>query len=527
MNKETALNIDQRSIKISDFVSARATEINSFTTTLKTKLASLNKLPFQLLPKHMRRRAMSHNKYRIPTRVRNKIKEEELLLKKPSTSRKHLRKARLLLSSYARRYKSSKWLETHLWHAKRMKMKDYFGYTIAETCRAKSSRAAYKYFKTDCLLYDLSYNFIFELKAASKERIIDFLSPFVDVSSKEWNSFCKNKDINQGSKKGYICLWNNNPQKLIQRCEYIIKPREAENSSFQVWFFLHPSSKESLDHILRDGNVNTEGIAYKIYEANFNIFHLIGPTSCNRLYWLLQNIAGSKEELALLKESPLIKAMPVIEDPGVYPRNFVLHLSLEKRKEAKLLNAPKTIIKHQEQSSLEEQENINDFVLGLASYKYTPSKEAANLELWNAPEIPPEDEHSLRFKTITRGRFTHRKKDYLNNLEEERKKKAQNAKNKSKKSKESAPPKTEIEEPALVEHQVDPNLKAMVEEIMTSQPGNKPQATGDMEEEKFPVEPEKKRIELIIMQDEGESQTCQGAGIKIVVPCGNGLFVWR
>jgi hypothetical protein len=29
-----------------------------------------NKLPYQSVPKHLRRRAMSHNRYRIPKRIR-------------------------------------------------------------------------------------------------------------------------------------------------------------------------------------------------------------------------------------------------------------------------------------------------------------------------------------------------------------------------------------------------------------------------------------------------------------------------
>jgi hypothetical protein len=31
-----------------------------------------NKLPQQHLSKHLRRRAMSHNRYRLPSRIRNK-----------------------------------------------------------------------------------------------------------------------------------------------------------------------------------------------------------------------------------------------------------------------------------------------------------------------------------------------------------------------------------------------------------------------------------------------------------------------
>jgi len=516
MNQDINLNIDQRSIKISDFITARATEVSSFTNLLKNKLATLNKLPFQLLPKHMRRRAMSHNKYRIPTRVREKVKEEDLLLKKPSRCRHSLRKSRFLLSAYARRNQSARWLETHIWHAKRMKMKEYFGYNVAETCRAKSGRAAYKYFKTDSLLYDLSYNFIFEMKTATKQTTIQFLAPFVDTSSNEWKQFCNNKDIEKGGKKGYLTLWNNNPRKLIQRCEYIIRPTIGSNTEFQIWFLLHPSSKAGLELILRDPNVNFEGIKYKCYEANFNIFHLIGPRACNKVHWLLQNISNSKQEFERIENNPLIKAMKFIEDPGVYPRNFVLHISLEKRHNGKLLNPPKNIMNRQEQSSLDAQEQINEFTIELASYRYNPSSDAPSFDLWEAPEIPGNDENSLRFKNITRGRYTHKKGNYLKAMEEERKIKAAKAKPKTGKKAKNIEIETEGVQIEEEEEKIPEDLKQVVQPILEEKV--------ELEE---PVVVESKKIEIIIMHEEGDSQTCEGSGLKIIVPCGQGLYIWR
>ncbi len=41
---------------------------------------------------------------------------------KRAICRRHIRRSKLLLSVYARRSQKAKWLETHLWHAKRMKM---------------------------------------------------------------------------------------------------------------------------------------------------------------------------------------------------------------------------------------------------------------------------------------------------------------------------------------------------------------------------------------------------------------------
>jgi hypothetical protein len=67
MAKECAsLNISD--IRVEDFLEARKKELNKFIHILNNKYSS--KVGFQLLPKHMRRRQMSHNPFRIPVRAR-------------------------------------------------------------------------------------------------------------------------------------------------------------------------------------------------------------------------------------------------------------------------------------------------------------------------------------------------------------------------------------------------------------------------------------------------------------------------
>lgn len=45
--------------------------------------------------------------------------------------RKHIRKISRLILSYKERHSKIKWLSTHLWAAKRMRMIDYYGYKVA------------------------------------------------------------------------------------------------------------------------------------------------------------------------------------------------------------------------------------------------------------------------------------------------------------------------------------------------------------------------------------------------------------
>lgn len=68
-------------VHVLDFAEARATELSCMVRALRSKGGS--KRTFQLLPRHMRRRAMSHNVKRLPRRLRSKAKSE--VIKKGTT----------------------------------------------------------------------------------------------------------------------------------------------------------------------------------------------------------------------------------------------------------------------------------------------------------------------------------------------------------------------------------------------------------------------------------------------------------
>ena len=63
-------------INVLDFAEARATELKNMTIALEAKPAEGGKRVFQQLPRHMRRRAMSHNIRRLPRRLQEKAARE-------------------------------------------------------------------------------------------------------------------------------------------------------------------------------------------------------------------------------------------------------------------------------------------------------------------------------------------------------------------------------------------------------------------------------------------------------------------
>jgi ribonuclease P/MRP protein subunit POP1 len=114
----------------------------------------------QSFPKSIRRRAMSHNRFRIPHKMRRKM-EDELIksenMQKLPKCRKHIRKRRHLIMAYQMRFGKMKWLSTHLWSSKRMRMMNYHGYKIAYTPNDKCFRSAYRQSRHNACLVDLSY----------------------------------------------------------------------------------------------------------------------------------------------------------------------------------------------------------------------------------------------------------------------------------------------------------------------------------------------------------------------------------
>ncbi|CDW89507.1 ribonucleases p mrp protein subunit pop1 containing protein [Stylonychia lemnae] len=147
-------------INIHKFLESRAYELRHFTNILQNKYTS--KLEHQLLPKHMRRRAMAHNYYRIPLRIRFKslmeIQPSEPEILSRSRCRKHRRKLRFLLNQYEMRQRQHKWTESHVWHAKRFRMKEFWGYKVAYKSNDKSGRTVYRLCqRNSACIYDQSY----------------------------------------------------------------------------------------------------------------------------------------------------------------------------------------------------------------------------------------------------------------------------------------------------------------------------------------------------------------------------------
>jgi ribonuclease P/MRP protein subunit POP1 len=113
---------------------------------------------------------MSHNLHRVPTRLREKAAREMADVRDPNDGKPHRRFRRrpsFLSRDHARRQTEKRWLETHIWHAKRMRMIERWGVVLAEKPNDKSIRSLYRAELTGCTIHDASYHDAIELRGSA------------------------------------------------------------------------------------------------------------------------------------------------------------------------------------------------------------------------------------------------------------------------------------------------------------------------------------------------------------------------
>jgi hypothetical protein len=167
-----------RQISVTEYTAARVSEMSDFARAVQDGTST--RRVYQTVPRHLRRRAMSHNAHRLPRKLRASALKEMAKMSKPDTpaaaaaaaasryseytvtratpkSRRARRAPATLLRARCRRAQKHTWLETHLWHARRMHMGSRWGYRVALRTTDKSSRALVRAAQHAAVAHDLSY----------------------------------------------------------------------------------------------------------------------------------------------------------------------------------------------------------------------------------------------------------------------------------------------------------------------------------------------------------------------------------
>ncbi|XP_067094443.1 ribonucleases P/MRP protein subunit POP1 [Osmerus mordax] len=241
-----------KAITASGFIKARAAEVTAMLKAVNKTTGSVH--AFGVLPKHMRRRAMSHNTKRLPCRLRevaNRMLEKSQKLgqkeKKPQSktkSRKARRRHGNLLLDFNRRQRKNVWLETHIWHAKRFHMAKRWGYCLGERPTYKCYRACYRAMSSHCLLQDLSYHCCLELRG--EEGLL--LAALAQLTCKDSGPTFAAAASLSGRRQGSTLVYRAGqaPAQPLGPVLFLWRPRTQDSTQRQLWLWIHPTLKQDL-----------------------------------------------------------------------------------------------------------------------------------------------------------------------------------------------------------------------------------------------------------------------------------------
>ncbi|KAJ8878099.1 hypothetical protein PR048_022566 [Dryococelus australis] len=196
---------------------------------------------FQRLPRHMQRRAMSHNSKRLPRRLRDAYNQQlekcGASQKKKRPSRKFRRRPRNLLEVYNRRQRAHVWLETHIWHAKRFHMVERWGYKLPLRPTDKSFRACYRAVAHHCLLQDVSYYCCIELSGP----VDTLLSALKHHTSTDCGPTFAAQSCLKGTREGSVMFFQRDayPYRFVGPVSFTWCPQETDHKT--LWLWAHPA----------------------------------------------------------------------------------------------------------------------------------------------------------------------------------------------------------------------------------------------------------------------------------------------
>ncbi|XP_063931063.1 ribonucleases P/MRP protein subunit POP1 isoform X2 [Zophobas morio] len=307
-------------VTIARFVACRSQEIQVMKNSLGTQFGT--KLAFQTLPKHMRRRAMSHNVKRLPRRLRqihlNQMKKSGMPTKQKRPSRKYRRRPRNLTEEYTRRSnKRYKWLYTHIWHAKRFHMTEKWGYKLPHRPCDKAFRACYRAMSQHCLLQDISYFNGIEI-SGDRNVIIHNLKY---LSKPDGGLSISAKAFINGNREGELTLYEmGDLHKTIGNVKFQWFP-SSENTATKLWLWIHPAFYENVKRALTLCFKDCPNILFEELRMDLSRFRLTGPLSNSVLHDALQTINIDQTALSesyLRDYIKLFKNKDVVKEQSEY-----------------------------------------------------------------------------------------------------------------------------------------------------------------------------------------------------------------
>ncbi|CDO71682.1 hypothetical protein BN946_scf184915.g26 [Trametes cinnabarina] len=343
-------------LDVERFAEARAFEINAMQEAMQNARSNATQRAWQQLPRHLRRRAASHDVRRVPLRLRDKARAEMDTAKRkapghsmPKKSKQNQPKRTVQL---LRRQKDKTWLETHIWHAKRMHMDNMWGYRLAVTPTEKSFRPSHRASVHGSILHDASYFATIEIKGPE-----DILRSILDQCCDCQGPSPGAKRFLTGARALESCLYDYNayPHRLIapvtvmwqadvpnnnQENAATNEPgkgkgkEKAASSNLQqntrvVWLRVHPAVLADAHRSLRVAasfalnSAKQVGRTAEVEMADlrdhFNVFEIMGPKASQVIKGALKPVDDKRADFQKFWAS-----LSRLQSAGSLPRGMVI-----------------------------------------------------------------------------------------------------------------------------------------------------------------------------------------------------------
>ncbi|CAO3631093.1 unnamed protein product [Cunninghamella blakesleeana] len=322
---------------------------------------------FQSLPITLRRRTASHNPKRVPKSVRDcAIREMQKSPPGKKKSKRIMRKSKpkSTVQEYIRRQLNHKWLETHIWHTKRMKIKNKWGYRLATKSNIKSERAIYRSFSHITTVHDASYFGCIEW-LGNKETIANLLKQWTDPFIPSIHS----QRYMDGNRIGHQLLYNQYPNQFLCPITFLWRQTNNNNNNNsdmeldqgQLWIWIHPCAFNDVYTMFKEKVASSQGTDVQVIDRRNELlrFDFTGPRSTALLQTILEpvdNISTNAQlwnDLNNLRSSSTLPPGCVlsltIKDPRlkfpqkVPPRNSKSNPTADAKIEQLCLNWPKKV----------------------------------------------------------------------------------------------------------------------------------------------------------------------------------------
>ena len=299
-------------LRVEDFFEERSREIQILEQAISQSRANQKLRVFQTVQRYQRRRAASHNPKRLPKHLRLRAIEQMQRDKNPNPGEMPRRKKRNPKRLAEFKTMGKKWLETHIWHAKRMKMVSRNGIMAALTPNQKCFRSMYRAAKNEATCVDSSWKKIIEIignRAELSKLLESIADPSLSSFSAEMYVF--------GNRAGKQFIHDKNEWPLGAICpvDFLWKPEEGDSGK-TIWIWVDSYCFDVVhDFILRlkSPNINLRKI------ETMNRFEIDGPRSHAIL----------SHTLVLANDNSLWNSYRDLSTPGVLQEGVVCALDIQ------------------------------------------------------------------------------------------------------------------------------------------------------------------------------------------------------